>query len=504
MKYALDFTDKPTARNFFFSPEQFTCFFGGIRNGKTFTACAKLILKGLVFPGSRALIGRKEYTELRDSTMQVFFDEVLPRFNNGKFEGGIIKDWNKTDKILTLINGSKFLFRCLEEFTKIKGTEFSDIYVDEGEEVPEETINWLESRLSWWSVPRINVFIKNWTQYQVNNFGKAFKPKASMIVTGNPHPGWAKKRYKQDTTGTYKLFEASTEENESNLPKGYIEGLRQRMPLSWIKRFVDGDWDVFGGQVFEEFDERIHYIDPFPVPGHWQRIIGLDHGWTNPTAVEWAAIDEEGNWFFYDEHYKAKLFPHEHAAIIKQKCEGQKVPAWQDGIIVHMDSATKQTHAGNIPVIEQYLEYGIYGKAVDNRDVVGMVLKMQQLIHVDPRHLHPITRNPSAPRFYVFKGRCPALVEEIRTLEYEEISPGQEKNFSEKPKKYKDHAVNAAMYMIKNNLQASDALQREDTPDEYRMRKLKGIAKNAFGFNEKQLVTPDLPEMDYSEDENEA
>ena len=479
MEFLINFEEGSTARKFLFCPKKHSGFFGGVRNGKTTAAVFKALILSLVYPTNRGLIGRKEYTELRDSTMNEFF-KWLKRWNNGSEEGGIVKSWNRTDKILTFVNGSQIYFRCLEEFEKIKGTEFGWFYIDEVEEVPEETYNWVCSRLSYWNEHSLEIFKRDWTPYQVRNFGGFKNPKHFGFVTGNPHPGWVKAQFKDGGISDFTLFEATTDENKKNLPEGYIEEMRSRMPEIWIKRFIDGSWDVAGGAVFPEFSENTHGINGIDLPVNWYRRICLDHGWTNPTAVLWLAFDENENIFIYQEHYKSKMLPPEHAAIIKSLSKGQPVDRWEDGIVVYMDSATEQHHAGNQSVLEIYKDYGIFGRPVNNQDVRGMVLKMQQLIHIDPYHRHPISGAEGAPRLYFVKGSCPNFVEEVKSLEYEQIKPGTESNLSEKPKKYRDHAVNAFMYGIKDKFNIALPLTKELTKEEISDKRQLAIKELAF------------------------
>ena len=479
MQFLIDFAKDSTARKFLYCPAKHSGFFGGVRNGKTTAAVCKALLLSLIYPGNRGLIGRKDYTELRDSTMKEFF-KWLERWNNGHIEGVLVKSWNRTDKILTFVNGSEILFRCLEEFEKVKGTEFGWFYIDEVEEVPEETYNWLCSRLSYWNEHAIEIFKRTATEYQIKNFGGYKHPKHFGFVTGNPHPGWAKHQFKDGGIKDFTLFEASTDENIKNLPEGYIQEMRERMPEIWVKRFIDGSWDVVGGQVFPEFSEQTHGVDPFKLPDNWYRRICLDHGWVNPTAVLWLAFDEMGNVFVYDEHYKSKMLPPEHASIIKTKSQGQPVDRWEDGLVVYMDSATEQHHAGNQSVLEQYRDYGIFGRPVNNTDVRGMVLKMQELLHIDPYHAHPVTGVKGSPRLYFMRGTCPNFVDEVKALEYEEIRQGRELNQSEKPKKYRDHAVNAFMYGVKDKFGVSHPEKKVLTQDEIYVKRQEAIGIYAF------------------------
>ncbi len=45
------------------------------------------------------------------------------------------------------------------------------------------------------------------------------------------------------------------------------------------KVYLDGDWNIFEGQVFTEFRTDKHVIEPFEIPHHWQRYRSMDWGY---------------------------------------------------------------------------------------------------------------------------------------------------------------------------------------------------------------------------------
>ena len=92
----------PTADELFFG--------GGARSGKSIFICAHEIIEAVAWPGTRGLIGRKEYTTLRDSTMQTWW-EVMTMFG---YRAGIDYKWNGADQECRWSNGSLTMFRHLK------------------------------------------------------------------------------------------------------------------------------------------------------------------------------------------------------------------------------------------------------------------------------------------------------------------------------------------------------------------------------------------------------
>lgn len=94
---------------------------------------------------------------------------------------------------------------------------------------------------------------------------------------------------------------------------GYVDRLRN-LPEAEQKAKIEGDWDVFSGQVFTEFrprrfpnepDNALHVIDPFSIPAYWPRILSIDWGYTASTIAHWSAVSPDGRVFVYRE-YAAK------------------------------------------------------------------------------------------------------------------------------------------------------------------------------------------------------
>lgn len=86
------------------------------------------------------------------------------------------------------------------------------------------------------------------------------------------------------------------------------------------------------GRVFPIVEDGIK-VDPFPIPAHWPRIVGLDFGIDHPTAAVWLAWDRDMDVLYVVDSYRVKdqsiLI---HAASIKAR--GDWIPvAWpHDGL----------------------------------------------------------------------------------------------------------------------------------------------------------------------------
>lgn len=73
-----------------------------------------------------------------------------------------------------------------------------------------------------------------------------------------------------------------------------------------------------GSYVFDAFSQARNTCDPFRIPHDWRRFRCIDHGFRNPTACLWAAIDKDGGIWIYGEHYEAGQGVDHHARRIHQ------------------------------------------------------------------------------------------------------------------------------------------------------------------------------------------
>ena len=100
----------------------------------------------------------------------------------------------------------------------------------------------------------------------------------------------------------------------------YIERL-ENLPESEQEMLLRGNWDVFEGQYFTEFDRNIHVVEPFEIPSHWKRYLAMDYG-LDMLAVLWFARDTEGNTYVYKELHEPNLIVSEAVERIRS-CSGQ-------------------------------------------------------------------------------------------------------------------------------------------------------------------------------------
>jgi hypothetical protein len=78
----------------------------------------------------------------------------------------------------------------------------------------------------------------------------------------------------------------------------------QSLPKHLRRSLYEGDWDVYGGQVFDEWRRNKHVIAPAAMPQQgWFRFYSLDWGYSRPYAVVKLAVNGDGKVIQYGEFY---------------------------------------------------------------------------------------------------------------------------------------------------------------------------------------------------------
>ncbi len=212
--------------------------------------------------------------------------------------------------ILNSVYGSGVIaFRNLDDASKYASAEFAAIAVDELTKNTEDKFTALRHRLRWAGIEDVK-----------------------FIAGTNPGSighAWVKKRWMD------RQFEAEEQEADEfvYVPAKYTDNPNKNksyeltlnsLPPKLARAFRDGDWDTFEGQYFEEWNREIHTCEPFTIPTHWMRFLWMDYGYSAPSAVSWAALDEVGRIYVYRELYQTGLTYKELAKKIKKM-----TPEWE-------------------------------------------------------------------------------------------------------------------------------------------------------------------------------
>lgn len=208
---------------------------GGFGSGKTFSGSLLGIILCLKYPGIKGLVGAQTFALVRDTTLVMYF-EHLERMGLKQDE-----DWvyYKADSRLVFSNKSEILFRHLEEENKIKSLNLGFAELEEMSDIPRATFDMLLGRLR---------------QTKRKEWGDGFKYRIFGHTNPQATKGWIYEYFVEKKPDNYRRILAPTTENAKNLPKGFIDSLKQRYSEEYYNRNVLGeDMDFVSGLATKGF-----------------------------------------------------------------------------------------------------------------------------------------------------------------------------------------------------------------------------------------------------------
>ena len=285
----------PQQIEFFKAQAKYIAYGGARGGGKSWAARTKAVLLALGYKGIQILLLRRSFPELRENHINPL---------RSMLKG--IATYKETEKAFVFPNGSRIkLGYCSAEadVLQFQGQAYEVIFMEEATQFTEFQFAALTetNRLS--------------SEYQQANVGgDLIKPR--MYFTCNPggvgHT-WVKRlfidrKYRQSERPEDYVFIASKVYDNKFIMENdpdYVRTL-ENLPEDRRKAMLDGDWDIFEGQYFAEFNRDIHTVEPFKIPDDWVRYFFMDYG-LDMFAGYWAAVDELGRAYVYREVCKSGL-----------------------------------------------------------------------------------------------------------------------------------------------------------------------------------------------------
>jgi len=284
-------------------------FFGGAKAGGKSYGLRNIILIRVMEQKVTAAIFRKTYPELSSNIIEPLLAEH-PWLN---------KYYNKSEHKIRLPDGGGIDFCHLQnpdDVTLYQGREYPIIGVEEAGQWDEGTFQTLAG-CSRTSIPGV---------------------KPVILLTGNPGGvghAWLKRLFinrqfkPMERPEDYKFISARVYDCPpliQNNPQ-YLNRLEAEPNETLRRAYLDGDWDVFAGQFFNEWRHEVHTCKPFDIPDHWIRFAAFDPGFFHPAAFGWFASDETGRTYLYREIIEPGLRIDELAQLIWEHKDTKKLTA---------------------------------------------------------------------------------------------------------------------------------------------------------------------------------
>lgn len=210
---------------------------GGYGSGKTWAGSLLGIMLARKYPGSRGLVGAKEYELVKNTTLQSYIEHLDTM--------GYVKDrdykYNKIDKKITLSNGSEILFKGLDDPEKFKSLNLHWAEIEEASQISDNSFKQLIARLR-------NTNIKpEWKNFKYRLFGH---------TNPQPNKGWIWKRFVENPKENYRLIIAPTSENVF-LPEHFVESMKDEYDPEYYRINVLGEFGNYSsGLVVKHFSSE--------------------------------------------------------------------------------------------------------------------------------------------------------------------------------------------------------------------------------------------------------
>ena len=381
---------------------------GGARGGgKSWAVRKKAALMCLLYPGIKVGIYRRTYPELRNNHV----DPLLKELNG-------VARYNESKKVFSFPNKSTihlcFADNVKDLNQKFQGQEFDVIFIDEATQIPEE----------WYDIIKA-------TNRGVNEFPKR------IYLTCNPGGvghSWVKrlfitKSYKDaEKAEEYSFIQALPTDNAALMESDpdYVRKL-ESLPKTLRKAWLEGSWDIFMGQFFEEFvDDPTHYqdrlwthvIEPFDIPPSWQIYRSYDHGYSKPFSCDWWAVDGDGRAYMIYQLYGCTGEPDEGLKwnadkIFSEIARIEREHPWlKDKDILGVADSAIWASDGGEAIIESADRHGVYFEKSDKTRIAGW---MQM-------HYRFAFSSDGRPMMYFFN-TCRHAIRTLPLLQYSQTQP---------------------------------------------------------------------------------
>lgn len=258
--------------------------YGGARGGgKSWAVRIKAHLLACRYSGIQILLLRRTFPELRENHIN-----QLQSLTYG------IAKYKSQDKVFAYPNGARIVCGYLNneaDVLQYQGQAYDVIIMDEATQFTEFQFQTLTE--------------SNRSSGQMT---EAFNPR--MYFTANPGGvghAWVKRLFidrnyrASEKAEDYLFIPSKVYDNKylmENSPD-YVRAL-ENLPENRRKAMLDGDWDVFEGQYFPEFNRAIHVCEPFAIPSHWRIYRAFDYG-LDMLACLIIAVDERYNAYVVEE-----------------------------------------------------------------------------------------------------------------------------------------------------------------------------------------------------------
>ncbi len=428
--------------------------YGGARGGGKTDAGIVWLLKGVNDPNYIGLCIRRNYSDLRN-----WLDRAKQLFTTATCSGN--------PAVFKFPSGAKIYTGHLSQensYEVYQGWNISRLLIEELGQIPNE-----ESYLKLVSSVRSTTSIKPQVFTTANPGGSGHQWIKKRWNIGRKKPNVA---FKDTISNRKRIYIPATIDDNPTLKDSdpeyvrFLDALPEPLRSAW--RY--GDWDVFAGQYFKEFDPRVHCISTKRAEklGYGKeynnRYIGIDWGYSAPFGAIWLEVTPQNRVFCYKELYGKEKHPMEWAEIINKMTPEAITMSLGDPSMW-----TRNPMSWNNPATQMYSDRSIANALIGdvsrplvpnlqpaNNDRVNGWRNIAQLMHFDDKVI---------PNFYIIEGSCPNLIRTIPDMICDSKKPEDIDTTLE------DHICDALRYAL-THIQAPNKPRKKLTADQLKYKQL--------------------------------
>lgn len=220
-----------------------TLYGGAIRGGKSYWGCLAILTYCFKYDKSRWLILRENLPTIKRNLLPTLNQLLDSGFRN------YIKSFDMQTMTITFLNESQIVIMAEgydtdKELNRFRGLEVNGAFIDEVNEIQEETFNKIIERSGSW-------------------FHSLNCP-TKILLSCNPTNGWVKERFYEP----YKInklqdgirYVPAKITDNPFIPQSYLDSLKM-LPRYQYEVFVEGNWDLqlkTGGEFYKCFELDKH------------------------------------------------------------------------------------------------------------------------------------------------------------------------------------------------------------------------------------------------------
>jgi hypothetical protein len=381
----IEYSPLESQKRFHSSEARFKGFSGPIGSGKSAALCHEAIKLSYINAARTGLIGAPTFPMLRDAT-QAALIEILDR-------NKIPHELNRGDNYLLFRETkSRILFRAVEEFERLRGSNLAWFGVDELTYTSEEAWLRLEGRLRDPKATRLCGFAV-WT------------PKGY---------DWVYERFIANPVAGYQTVTASAFENRHLLERipDYYERLKSSYDERFYQQEVLGQYlEMHAGRVYFAFERKENVADCVvrtELPLLWALDFNVD-----PMASVIAQVSGD-QVRVLDEVVLSR-------ASTYDACEefSRRFPSHAAGLVVYADATgTRMQTSGtsDVAILREHFRDGAHGRVSFKIPTSNPAVRDRVML------VNSKLRSASGERSLTVDGRCKELIKDLEQVMYKENS----------------------------------------------------------------------------------